>query len=126
MINPVPLHTLFESAAEVLVTATARAKYQCWDDAINAPAATPTPPTTRGEAMPRVLLRGPFEGIPNLICVALYVGIGFIEVRALNATHCTYETTVIDGVGVEARNAFMTAARALYFYDVQFQPEGHA
>lgn len=111
---------LFDRAGEVLVTLETRQKYEHWEDAIGAPAARPSPPNTRDEATPHVLLRGPFEGDAALVGVAFYVGIGFVEVRAFNATHCTYETTVIAGDGVEERDAFLTAALRLFFHDVDF------
>jgi len=119
---------LFTSAAEVLITPGARQKYAHWADTIEAPAIKPSPPTTRAEATPHVLLRGPFEGDPTLLGVAFYVGVGLIEVRAFNDndTRATYETRVIDGDGVEARGTFLLAARDLFFHDVEFWPEVHA
>lgn len=114
------IDSLFGSAAEVLIAAEAQQKYNNWADAIDAPTAKPSVPTTRSTAVPDVLLRGPFEGIPDLIAVAFYPGVGFIEVRQFNATHCTYETTVINGDGIKDRDAFLEAARNLFFHDVDF------
>lgn len=117
---------LFNSAAEVLITPEARQKYEEWADAIDAPAVKPSVPKTRATAIPDVLLRGPFEGVHDLIAVAFYVGIGFIEVCTLDAVYCTYGTTVIDGDGLKERDAFLTAARDLFFHDVKFRQEIHA
>jgi len=117
---------LFNSAAEVLVTPEARQKYGEWADAIDAPAAKPSVPKTRAAAIPDVLIRGPFEGNPDLIAVAFYPGIGFIEIRKLDVVYCTYMTTVIAGDGIQERDAFLTAARDLFFHDVKFRQEIHA
>jgi hypothetical protein len=57
--------------------------------------------------------------------VAFYIGIGFITVREISAKRCTYEITGIDGDGVEERLAFLTAARDLFFNDVQLE-ESHS
>jgi hypothetical protein len=121
------IRSLFDSAAEVLATANIMLKYEGWDDVIGASIVVePQLPTTRGEAQPHVLLRGPFAGDPDLITVAFYVGIGLIEVRALTAERWTYETSVIGGNGIEKRDAFLMAARDLFFNDVKFQPEVRA
>lgn len=119
-------YDLFNSAAEVLLKQSAQEKYDAWSDAIEAPALKPPVPTTHSSATPEVLLRGPFDGIADLIAVAFYPGIGFIEIRKLDAILCTYETTVIDGEGLTERDAFLTAARNLYFHDVKFRTEIHA
>lgn len=119
-------HDLFRRATEVLLKQEAQQKYDSWSDAIEAAALKPSAPTARSSAVPEVLLRGPFNGIPDLIAVAFYPGIGFIEIRKLDAVLCTYETTVIDGDGIEERDAFLTAARDLYFHDVKFRQEIHA
>lgn len=120
------IDNLFRSAAEVLVTLEAQQKYEAWADAIDAPAMRPSVPTTRANAVPDVLLRGPFEGTPDLIAVAFYPGIGFIEISKLDVVYCTYLTTVIDGDGIQERDTFLMAARDLFFHDVKFQQEIHA
>ena len=120
------LPALFHSAAKVLVAQSARQKYPTWEAAINATPATPSPPTTRADSAPHIVLRGPFQGQPDLLAVVFYIGVGLIEVRALNATDCTYETRVIDGDGVQERNAFLVAVRDLFFHDVTFKREAHA
>lgn len=116
------IEDLFNSAAQVLIAASARGRYEHWEDAINAPSVKPpSPPTTHAEATPPILLRGPFKGDPDLHAVAFYVGIGLIAVHAVDAARCTYQTIVIDGDGVGERNAFLTAARDLFFHDVRFE-----
>jgi hypothetical protein len=117
------IEDLFNNAAQVLISAAARGQYEHWEDAINAPSVKPLPPTTHAEAVPPILLRGPFKEDPNLFAVAFYVGIGFIAAHAADATYCTYETSVIDGDGVGERGAFLTAARDLFFHDVKFKSE---
>lgn len=116
------IEDLFNNAAQVLIAADARGRYEHWEDAINAPSVKPTTlPTTHAEATPPILLRGPFKGDPNLHAVAFYVGIGFIAVHVVDAARCTYETSVIDGDGIGERNAFLVAARDLFFHDVKFE-----
>ena len=115
------IEDLFGSAAQVLISAAARGQYEHWEDAINAPSVKPSTPTTHAEAVPQVLLRGPFKDDPDLLAVAFYAGVGFIAVHAVDAARCTYATTVIDGDGVGEREAFLTAARDLFFNDVKFE-----
>jgi len=112
----------FTNAAEILVRPEVRQRYTCGDDIINARAVTPALPTTHSEAAPPVLLRGPFKGDSDLVGVAFYIGIGFIEVRSLSTTQYTYETSAIGGDGIKEREAFLKAALDLFFHDVKFQP----
>lgn len=126
MSNTPRIYDLFKRASTIIVTRETRHIHASWEEAIAAPALKPERPATRHAASPQIMLRGPFEDDAELINVIFYVGIGFIEVRRLDAEHCTYETTVIGGDGIEERDAFMTAARDLFFSDVRFASKIHA
>ena len=126
MPNTPRIYDLFKAASKIIVTQETHHIHANWNEAIAAPALKPERPTTRHAASPQIMLRGPFEDDAELVSVLFYVGVGFIEVRRLDAEHCTYETTVIDGEGVEERDAFMTAARNLFFSDVRFGSKIHA
>lgn len=110
----------FRRATHILVTHETRQKYSTGFDAICAePIAPVMLPSTREEATPHILLCGPFSDEPGLLAVAIWVGIGFIEIRDIDgADCCSYGFSAIDGDGVEARNAFVQAAFPLYFDDV--------
>lgn len=132
------IHSLFQSAADVIMNPELRDGVVTGEDGRKAPdyAAcvafailcppidTPHSPTTRDDALPPILLRGPFAGAPTLHAVAFYIGIGFIavrEVREVSATRYSYEITGINGEGLEERLAFLIAARDLFFNDVQLE-----
>lgn len=129
------IRRLFQSASEILmnlklqdgvVTGADGRKASdgdaCVDFAIECPPIdVPRAPTTRDDALPQILLRGPFKGAPTLHGVAFYIGIGFITVREVSATRYSYEITAIDGDGTEERLAFLMAARDLFFNDVQLE-----
>ena len=129
------IHRLFQSAGQVLmnlklqdgivVGADGRKAVDydtCVAFAIECPPIDmPRVPTTRDEALPNILLRGPFKGAPTLYGVAFYIGIGFITVRDISAKRCTYEITGINGKGMEERLTFLIAARDLFFNDVKFE-----
>ena len=85
------------------------------------PIEVPRSPSTRDDALPQILLRGPFKNAPTLHGVAFYVGIGFITVREVTASRYSYEITAIDGDGMEERIAFLTTARDLFFNDAKFE-----
>jgi len=101
-------------AAKIFVTHETRQKYPNGFDALNAPPVTPLPPTTRGTATPHILLVGPFQDEPNLVGVAIYVGVGFIEVRNFDSIQ-HYELSAIGGDGIEARDVYLQTALRLYF-----------
>lgn len=129
------IHRLFESAADILMNlklqdgivtgADGRKAVDfafCVQFAIECPPIDePRVPTTRDDALPLILLRGPFKGAPSLHAVAFYIGIGFITVREVGGTRASYEITAIDGDGMAARLAFLEAARDLFFNDVRFE-----
>lgn len=129
------IHRLFQSAAQVIMNPELRDGVvtgpdgrkapdygACVDFAIECPPIDdPRLPMTRDEAIPQLLLRGPFKGAPTLHGVAFYIGIGFITVREVSATRYSYEITAIDGDGTEERLAFLMAARDLFFNDAQLE-----
>ena len=129
------IHRLFQSAEQVLMNPVLRDGVVTGADGRKAvdyaacvtfaiecpPIDTPRSPTTRDDALPQILLRGPFAGAPTLHGVAFYIGIGFITVREVSATRYSYEITGIDGDGVEKRLAFLVAARDLFFNDVTLE-----
>jgi hypothetical protein len=129
------IHRLFQSAAQVIMNPELRdgivtgadgrkaADYDaCVAFAIECPPTdTPRSPTTRDDALPQILLRGPFKGAPTLHGVAFYIGIGFITIREISSTRYSYEITAIEGDVLEQRLAFLMAARDLFFNDVQFE-----
>ena len=129
------IRRLFQSAAEILMNLELRDGVvtgadgrkapdgaACIDFAIECPPIeVPRSPTTRDDALPQILLRGPFKGAPTVHGVAFYIGIGFITVREISATRYSYEITGIDGNAVEQRLAFLVAARDLFFNDVQLE-----
>lgn len=105
-------------ATQILVTHDTKRKYPDSFDAINAEPITPTPPQTRNDATPHILLVGPFQAEPDLYAVAIYVGIGIIEIHDIDRGHCTYGFRAIGGEGIEARDAYLLTAFRLYFNDV--------
>ena len=129
------IHRLFQSAAQAIMNPELRDGFvtgadgrkapdydACVSFAIECPLFTaPRSPTTRDEALPQILLRGPFKGAPTLHGVAFYIGIGFISVREVSATRYSYEITAIEGDSLEERLAFLIAARDLFFNDVPFE-----
>lgn len=129
------IRCLFQSAAEVLMNLNLRDGVvtgadgrkapdgaACVDFAIECPPFDELrSPTTRREALPQILLRGPFKGAPTLHGVAFYIGIGFITVREVTSTRYAYEISAIEGDGAEARLAFLTAAGRLFFNDAQLE-----
>jgi hypothetical protein len=116
---------LFQRANEVLVAQSVQGLFPSWEVALAAVAIQPDLPTTRAEATPQFLLQPPFKDDPELRAVAFYVGIGFIEVRQIGTTF-GYQTTSLGGDGVEKRNAFLVAARELFYSDVGFRQEAQA
>jgi hypothetical protein len=129
------IYRLFQSAAEILmnlklqngvVIGTDGRKAPdfsvCVEFAVECPPTDePRMPTTREDALPHILLRGPFKGAPSLHGVAFYIGLGLISIREIGATRASYEITAIDGDGMEARLAFLVAARDLFFTDVKLE-----
>lgn len=129
------IRRLFQSAADVIMLPELRDGIvtgqdgrkapdfaACVDFAIGCPPIeAPRASASRADALPQILLRGPFAGAPTLHAVAFYVGIGFIAVREVTAAIYSYEITAIDGDGMEARLAFLIEARDLFFNDVQFE-----
>jgi hypothetical protein len=119
----------FQRAAQILVTHETKQRYPDYYDALCAEPIVPAPPETRGEATPHILLVPPFQSEPDLAGVAIYVGIGFIEIRNLDSQNlgglqCSYGFSPIGGDGVEARDAYLLAAFRLYFNDVELQETG--
>lgn len=129
------IHRLFQSAGQILmnlklrdgvVTGADGRRASDFDTCVNfaiecPPINEPRSPTTRDDALPQILLRGPFKGAPTLHGVAFYIGIGFITVREVSATRYSYEITAINGDGTEERLAYLMAARDLFFNDVQIE-----
>jgi hypothetical protein len=129
------IHRLFQSAAQVIMNPVLRDGIVTGADGRKAidyaacvtfaiecpPIDTPCAPTTREAALPQILLQGPFKGAPTLQGVVFYIGIGFITLREVSAKRCSYEITGINGDGLEARLAFLLAARDLFFNDVQLE-----
>lgn len=129
------IHRLFQSAAEILLNLKLRDGVITGADGRKAPDGAacvnfaiecppfdpPRSPTTRDEALPQILLRGPFKGAPTLHGVAFYIGIGFITVREVTSTRYSYEISAIEGDGSEKRLAFLMAARDLFFNDANVE-----
>lgn len=116
-------------AAQILVTHETKRKYPDHYDALCADPIEPALPATRHDATPHILLVGPFQDEPDLVTVAIYVGIGLIEIRNLDIQNfsdlqCSYGFSAIGGDGVEARDAYLLAAFRLYFNDVELQETG--
>lgn len=116
-------------AAQILVTHETKQKYPNGYDALCADPVEPALPTTRAAATPHILLVGPFQDEPDLYAVAIYVGIGFIEIRNtgiqnLHGIECSYGFSAIGGDGVEVRDAYLLAAFRLYFNDVELKETG--
>lgn len=111
----------FRRASQILVTHETKRRYPTGQDAIDADPVLPSLPVTRSEATPHVLLVGPFEGIGDLVAIALYVGIGLIEIRdvATDNANQTFGFRPIGGEGVHERSEFLLKAFGLYFDDVK-------
>ncbi len=106
-------------ATQILVTHETERRYPNGYDAICAGPIAPPPPITRDAATPHLLFVGPFQDEPDLVAVALYVGIGFVEIRDVDGAHYTYGFSTIGGDGVAVRNAYLLTAFHLYFDDVK-------
>lgn len=76
------------------------------------------PPTTRKEAVPDLLLVGPFQDEPEILGVDIYAGIGFIEVRETEG-HFSYGLGAIRGPHQESRVSYLAATLRLYLDDVR-------
>jgi len=108
-------------AARVLVTHATRARYPNGADALHADAIAPPPPLTREAATPHILFVGPFQDEADLIAVAIFVGIGFLEIRNVDGALHSYAISPIDGEGMALRTEFLSVALQLYFNDVTFR-----
>lgn len=122
--NAYELRDRCRRASEILVSHETRRRFPNGYDAITADAIVPVPPTTRAAATPHILLKGPFEGEPDLTAIAIYAGIGIIEIHDTHdiaGADCIYVFRPIgpvDDEGIEARNAYLQAAFHLYYNDV--------
>lgn len=111
-------------ASEIFVSHETRRRFPNGHEAITTGAIVPAPPTTRAGATPHILLKGPFQGEPDLSAIAIYAGIGIIEIhdtREIAGADCIYVFRPIgpaDSEGVEARSAYLQAAFRLYYNDV--------
>lgn len=106
-------------ASQILVTHDTRARYPSYLEALQADPILPELPETKTAATPHVLLLGPFQDEPDLVGIALYVGIGLIRINeALDGVHYAYTFSPLDGEGMETRLAYLSAAFQLYFDDV--------
>lgn len=121
-LNAAELTDRCRRATQILVTNETKQRFPNGHDAINAKAIEPSLPATRAEATPHILLVGPFQGEPDLNAVAIWIGIGVIEVRDVAdvaGAECSYDFLVIDGEGYDARGAYLQTAFHLYFCDVR-------
>lgn len=127
--KPVSVQTLIDrcrSARQILVAHETKRLFPSGKDAIMAAAIVPESlPDTRATATPHVLLMGPFQDEPDLTAVAIYVGIGIIEVHNVGDVHATYGFCAIEGDGNEERYQYLLAAFGLYFKDVTLQESGN-
>src|SRR5262249_11474716 len=88
----------------------------------------PELPASRAEATPHAILMGPFEGDSSLFAIGLWIGVGLIEVRAVDdpIIEQSFHFFPIDGAGIDARLAFLEASFRLYFNDIKIVPKGTA
>jgi hypothetical protein len=121
-LNAGELTDLCRRATQILVTNETKQRFPNGHDAINAKPIEPTLPVNRAAATPHIMLVGPFRDEPDLSAVAIWIGIGVIQVRDVTdvaGAECSYDFLVIDGEGYDARGAYLQTAFQLYFCDVR-------
>lgn len=126
--NAEGLDSMFRRATQILVNNKTRQQYpRGGRDVIDADPITPEIPTTRDDATPHVLLVGPFADDPEAHALALWGGVGFIEIRNVpDSIHATYLFCPIGGSGSDVRLDYLQAAFRLYFDDVRTIAAGKA
>lgn len=121
-LNAVELTDRCRRATQITITDETRRRWPNGHEALNAAPIAPAPPANRAEATPHILLVGPFQDEPGLAAIAIWVGIGIIEVREtadVEGAECSYHFLVIDGDGYETRAAYLQTSFQLYFNDVR-------